>query len=49
MKLYVKYMVSLRCKLMVKQELQKLGLHYTNIELGLVETQEKLTNKQKNS
>ncbi|CAM1364962.1 putative regulatory protein [Tenacibaculum litoreum] len=32
---------------MVKQELQKLGLHYINIELGLVETQEKLTNKQK--
>ncbi|NVK07701.1 MAG: helix-turn-helix transcriptional regulator [Tenacibaculum sp.] len=47
MKLYVKYMVSLRCRLMVKQELQKLGLHYTNIELGLVETQEKLTEKQK--
>jgi hypothetical protein len=25
MKLYIKYMVSLRCKMMVKQELNKLG------------------------
>ncbi|CAM1365242.1 Putative regulatory protein (fragment) [Tenacibaculum sediminilitoris] len=32
---------------MVKQELQKLGLHYTNIELGLIEIQENLTNEQK--
>ncbi len=31
-------MVSLRCKLMVKYELEKLGLHHTNIELGMVET-----------
>jgi hypothetical protein len=25
MKLYIKYMVSLRCKMMVKEELKKLG------------------------
>ena len=35
-------MVSLRCKLMVKKELEKLGLHYTNIELGMVETEEEI-------
>lgn len=39
-------MVSLRCKLFVTSELEKLGLHYTNIELGLVETLEDLTNEQ---
>ena len=40
-------MVSLRCKLLVKQELEKLGLHYTSIELGMVEIIEDITKKQK--
>jgi len=31
---------------MVKSELEKLGLHYTNIELGLVETKETLNPQQ---
>jgi len=35
MKFYIKYMVSLRCKLMVKHELEKLGLHYISVELGI--------------
>jgi hypothetical protein len=39
-------MVSLRCKLVVKDELEKLGLHYTSIELGMVEVKENITNKQ---
>ncbi|MCK7590945.1 AraC family transcriptional regulator [Subsaxibacter sp. CAU 1640] len=42
MKIYIKYMVSLRCKLMVKNELEKLGLYHTNIELGMVETKEEI-------
>ncbi|MFD1096144.1 helix-turn-helix domain-containing protein [Salegentibacter chungangensis] len=42
MKLYIKYMVSLRCKLMVKLELEKLGLHYTSIELGKIEIEENI-------
>ncbi|MEO6348397.1 MAG: AraC family transcriptional regulator [Aquaticitalea sp.] len=46
MKLYIKYMVSLRCKLMVQTELEYLGLGYTNIELGMVETIKDLTNHQ---
>ena len=45
MKLYINYMVSLRCKLMVKQELEKLDLHFTSIELGMIEIKENITNK----
>lgn len=40
-------MVSLRCKLMVKQELKKLGLHYTSVELGMIKIRENITDKQK--
>lgn len=43
MKLYIKYMVSLRCKLLVKAELKSLGLHHTILELGIVEIREDLT------
>lgn len=46
MKLYVKYMVSLRCKLMVKQELEKLGVNHISIELGMIETKEEITDEQ---
>lgn len=37
MKLYIKYMVSLRCKMMVTEELNKLGLQYGVVELGMVD------------
>lgn len=47
MKLYVKYMVSLRCKLIVKEQLERLGLHPTAIELGQVETLEDLSTAQR--
>jgi len=47
MKIYIKYMVSLRCRLLVKAELEKLGLHYTSIELGLIEIKEDITTEQK--
>jgi AraC-like DNA-binding protein len=46
MKLYIKYMVSLRCKMVVKEELKKLGLHYVVIDLGMVEILENITKKQ---
>ena len=36
MKLFIRNMVSLRCKMMVKSELDKLGLTYTVVELGEV-------------
>ncbi|MEP7234196.1 MAG: helix-turn-helix domain-containing protein [Ignavibacteriota bacterium] len=43
MKLYIKYMVSIRCKLMVKAELEQLGLHYSIVDLGEVEISETIS------
>ena len=43
MKLYIKYMVSNRCKIAVKDELKKLGLHFILVDLGEVEIMESLT------
>jgi AraC-like DNA-binding protein len=40
-------MVSLRCIMMVKDELKKLGLHFTCVDLGVVETLEDLTQNQR--
>lgn len=37
MRLYIKYMVSLRCKMIVDDELKKLGLSHRVVELGMVE------------
>ncbi|RKN82461.1 helix-turn-helix domain-containing protein [Ulvibacterium marinum] len=37
MKLYIKYMVSQRCKILVSQELRKLDLDYTALDLGMVQ------------
>ena len=45
--IYVKYMVSLRCKMVVKQELEKLGLHYVNVDLGTIEILEDMTDFQR--
>ncbi len=44
MKIYIKYMVSLRCKLLVIEELKKLGLKSFIVELGLVELFESPSN-----
>lgn len=49
MKLYVKYMVSLRCKMLVKKELEKLGLHAVLVDLGMIETLEDLTPSQRDT
>lgn len=40
-------MVSIRCKMLVKAELNKLGLHYKVVELGEVEIEENITDEQK--
>ena len=45
--LYIKYMVSLRCKLLVKEELKKLGFHYVVVDLGVVEVLEDITPQQR--
>lgn len=38
-------MVSIRCKLMVKEELKKLGLHFIVVDLGEVEIMETISNE----
>jgi AraC-like DNA-binding protein len=40
-------MVSLRCKMVVKQELQNLGLHFVNVDLGTVEILEDISQLQR--
>lgn len=47
MKLYIKYMVSLRCKLMVKEELKRIGLHEVAVDLGVVEISDEITDQQR--
>lgn len=46
MKLYIKYMVSLRCKMLVKDELKKLGINCVSVDLGMVEIQGDITDEQ---
>jgi len=48
MRLYIKNMVSLRCKMLVKEELERLGIPFGFIDLGMVELLEKLSIKQRN-
>lgn len=43
MKIYIKYMVSLRCKMIVKAELTKLAIPFTTIELGVADINQQLT------
>jgi len=43
MKLHIKNMVSDRCKMIVKSELEKLGLHYIILGLGEIEIMESLS------
>jgi len=40
-------MVSNRCKMAVKEELKKLGLHYIVVELGEVDIMETISNEQR--
>src|SRR6187431_1230393 len=47
MVLHIKYMVSLRCRLMVQEELKKLGLRYVEVDLGNVEIMEDITPAQR--
>ena len=39
-------MVSLRCKMLVKDELKKLGINYLTINLGQVDLFDKITSSQ---
>ena len=49
MKLYIKYMVSTRCKMAVKEELRKLGLHFIVVDLGEIEIMEELSDSMRES
>ena len=47
LKLHIKYMVSARCKVAVKEELKKFGLHFVFVDLGEVEVMEELSMDQR--
>ena len=49
MRLYIKNMVSLRCKMVVKAELEKLKLLHTVVELGEVEIEEDISAAKRNA
>jgi AraC-like DNA-binding protein len=40
-------MVSMRCKMVVKEELKKLGLHFILVDLGVVEIMENISSEQR--
>ncbi|MCL6259811.1 AraC family transcriptional regulator [Aquiflexum sp. TKW24L] len=46
MKIYIKYMVSLRCKIIVQQELEKLEIPFLTVDLGVVETSANISGSQ---
>lgn len=47
MKLYIKYMVSNRCKLAIRNELKRLGLHFILVDLGVVEIMENISSEKR--
>ena len=47
MKLYIKNMVSNRCKMIVKSELEEFGLHFIIVDLGEVEIMENISSEQR--
>jgi len=48
LKIYIKNMVCIRCKMVVKSELKKLGLHYITVDLGEAEIFEDISTEQLN-
>ncbi len=46
MKIYIKYMVSRRCIMMVKSNLEEIGIKYSSVQLGEIETLEKISIEQ---
>jgi YesN/AraC family two-component response regulator len=48
MKIYIKNMVSNRCKMIVKSEFEEFGLHFIMKELGEVEIMENISTEQLN-
>lgn len=48
MKLYVKHMVSKRCKMLVMEELDKLQIRYVTIQLGVIDVIGQITKEKRN-
>jgi AraC-like DNA-binding protein len=48
LKLYIKYMVSTRCKIVVREVFKKLGMHYIIVDMGIVDLMEDITTEQRN-
>lgn len=46
MKLFIKNMVCIRCQMVVKSELEKLGLHYVDVKIGEAEIIENILPEQ---
>jgi AraC-like DNA-binding protein len=47
MKVHIKYMISTRCKIFVKNVLKAMGLHFVILELGEVDIMENITTTQR--
>jgi AraC-like DNA-binding protein len=47
MKIYIKNMVSLRCKLLVKDELKNIGINYVCVDLGTIDMKTDITPEKK--
>ncbi len=47
MKIYIKYMVSSRCKQAVKKALTEMGLHFVVVDLGEVDVMEHISDAQR--
>lgn len=46
MKLFIKNMVCIRCQMVVKSELEKLGINYSSVAIGEANTLEELSSEQ---
>jgi AraC-like DNA-binding protein len=47
MKLYIKYMVSLRCRMIVEEELDRLAIPHVTVDLGMVDIPENISEEQR--
>jgi AraC-like DNA-binding protein len=47
MKLYVKYMVSIRCKMILKSELERMGIRYKTVDLGVADIEDQINEGQR--
>ena len=46
MMIYVKYMVSRRCIMMVESNLEEIGIRYSSVQLGVIETLDAISDEQ---